>query len=225
MSFDKFVTESEMRSLIPSNEAEDWVNSLLRRFHTSEDSKQYLILRKGVVQEIFDELIPLVKYAKHRYNDPQVFLKFYPGSKTSFDADFVDNNGNLLERVEVTMAVDGQQNRIQAEALIEYGHSTVFHTPNYSGKAKDRVIDEPECCIIGSSDIIVEQARLLQTAYNKKHSNLHKYPDTTLLIGLNIPLLMNWEYEQVIRDFCVHENTFTSIKCVEVTSGKYWSLK
>lgn len=225
MLFNKFVTESEIRNLIPSNEIEDWINSLLCRFHVSEDAKQYLILRKGIVQEIFDELIPLAKYAKHQYNDPDVFLKFYPGSKTSFDADFVDNSGNLLERVEVTMAVKGQQNRIQREALIKYGHSSFFHTPNYSGNKKNRVINEPECCIIDSSDIIAEQSTLLQTAYNKKHSKLHKYPDTTLLIGLNIPLLMNWEYEQVIRDFHIHKNTFTSIKCVEITTGKYWFLK
>ena len=55
-----------------------------------------------------DEIRPLSKYAMHAYNDPKIYLKYYPDTKNSFDADFIDADKNLIERVEVTMAIDGQ---------------------------------------------------------------------------------------------------------------------
>lgn len=219
------VNEAELRKPIICNEAEQWVQMLLHRFHKSEETKQYLFLKRGIIQELIDELIPLSKYASRVYADSEVFLKFYPGTTTSFDADFVDKNDKLIERVEVTMAIDGQQKRIQAEALVKYGHTRIHETPKYSGKMRNRIIEEPESHITSSSAIIERQTLLLQEAYLKKHKNLHKYPETTLLIGVDIPLFMDWEYKKIMDGFRIMDKTFKSIKCVNVSSNHYWCLK
>ena len=180
------ISEDVLERIVKTTEVEQWVSSLLKKFHKNEDSKQYYFLKKGIVKEIVDELIPLSKYSMHAYNDASVFLKFYSGSKQSFDAEFIDTNNNLIERVEVTMAIDGQVKTIQAEHLIKYSYAPVYKTPDFTGKVKGRVIIEHESGCVDSITIIKEQAALLQNSYNKKQENIHKYPNTTLLIGLDI---------------------------------------
>ena len=107
----------ELRINIRSDEALSWVNSLIIRFDESNESREFLRLKKGITKELLDELLPLGKYASKHYNDPEIYLKFYPGSETSYDADFVNKDNHLVERVEVTMAIDGQQSRIQSEDI------------------------------------------------------------------------------------------------------------
>ncbi len=225
MKFNNLINKEELSEPIRSDKAFEWVESLLLRFHESDQSKDFFRLKKGITQELLDELYPLGKYAKSHYNDPEIFLKFYPGSSTSFDADFINPEGNLIERVEVTMAIDGQQQRIQSEAINEFGHSPIYQTPKYSGNAKNRVLEETETVTISSDEIFIIQSKRIQEAYAKKHNNIHKYPNMTLLIGVDIPLFMEWEYQRIIDQFEVLENSFKSIKCVNVSSNHCWILK
>ncbi|MCK4622559.1 MAG: hypothetical protein KAT62_10160 [Desulfuromonadales bacterium] len=202
-----------------------WAHSLLARFHEPKEAIEFQRLKKGITQELHDELIPLGKYAKSHYNNPEIYLRFYSGSETSYDAEFVDKDERLIERVEVTMAIDGQQARIQSEAINKFGHSPVYQTPNYTGTSKNRSLGETESVTISSDTIIEIQAERLKSAYLKKHKNIHKYPNTTLLIGVDIPLFMEWEYQRIIENFQPLNNTFQSIKCVNISSEHCWHLK
>lgn len=214
----------ELKKPIRSDLVEVWVNELLSRFQTSKICREFIRLKKGVTQELMDEIYPLSKYSSAEYNDSNIFMRFYPGSETSFDADFVGVDGALIERVEVTMAIDGVRARIQGEAINIFGHSPVYHTPDYRGNSKNRIISEPESQIITSDEIFSEQADLLNAAYRKKHNNLHKYPNTTLLIAMDIPLFMEWEYDQIMERFSPLENTFKKVVCVNMSSNHYWRL-
>ncbi|WP_299589551.1 hypothetical protein [uncultured Microbulbifer sp.] len=215
----------ELRDYIQSDIALKWVKSLISRYSETPESLDFITLKKGITKEVLDELLPLSKYAQSYYNDPKVFLKFYPGSTTSYDADFIDSEGKLLERKEVTVAIDGQQSTIQAESIVEFGHSPIYHTPEYCGNVKNRTINETDGDIVGTDSIIDLQSERIQRAYRKKHENLHKYPNTTLLIGADIPLFMEWEYQAIIDKFEVLEDTFNSIKCVNISSNHCWILK
>ncbi|MBN1906328.1 MAG: hypothetical protein JW927_14650 [Deltaproteobacteria bacterium] len=225
MDFNHLISKQELQKPISTDKAFKWVESLLNRFLESEDSKRFLRLKNGVTQELIDELYPLGKYSKNYYNNPDIFLKYYPGSEKSFDADFIDGKGNLIEKVEVTMAIDGQQQRIQSEAINEFGHSPVYQTPNYTGNRRNRVLKETESTTISSDKIFEIQTKRIQEAYRKKHTNIIKYPNMTLLIGVDIPLFMEWEYERIISQFEMLENSFESIKCVNVSSDHCWVLK
>ncbi|WP_108649546.1 hypothetical protein [Dongshaea marina] len=225
MNTPDIVTKEELKSPIKTNEAEVWVQCLLKRFHQTEESKQFYFLKKGIVQDIVDELLPLSKYATYAYDNPDIYLKFYPGSLTSYDADFIDINGRLIERVEVTMALDGQQERIQSECLIKHGFTPIYQTPKFSGKAKDREIEEWGHDLIESDVVIKQQAELIQSVYNKKVNKIHKYPNTTLLIGMNAHLLMSWEYEEIIGKIVLNKPTFQSVKLVNIANGQFWDLE
>jgi hypothetical protein len=225
MNPNSLIKDNELRNLIRSDKALEWVESLMIRFHDSKENLEFIRLKNGVTQELLDELLPLGIYAKNNYNKPNIFLKYYPGSVTSYDADFIDQNGDLIERVEVTMAINGQQSRIQAEAINKYGHSSVYHTPEYSGKSKKRKIKKSDVVTIESDSIVELYVERIQEAYVKKHENLNKYPETTLLIGVDIPLFMESKYQAIIESFKILENTFNSIKCVNTSSNHYWCLK
>ena len=224
MKAEVLIADSELCKRIKTTEAVNWVASLLKRFHGSENDKQCLILKQRPVKEIIDELIPLSKYAQHEYNDNDIYLQFYPGSKTSYDAEFIDNAGSVIERVEVTMAINGQQKKIQAEHLIKYGHTSIFDTPDYRGPVDNRELAEYESTVKSSDVIIEEQAVLLQQAYDNKQKQLHKYPNITLLIGLDVPLLMKSEYQQIIDKLKIKKITFNSIKCLSICGHHYTCL-
>ncbi|GAB2883170.1 hypothetical protein GCM10027180_11590 [Microbulbifer echini] len=225
MNLNTLINIDELRDYIQSDIALKWVKSLISRYSETSESLDFITLKKGITKEVLDELLPLSKYAQSYYNDPKVFLKFYPGSTTSYDADFIDSEGKLLERIEVTVAIDGQQSTIQAESIVEFGHSPIYHTPEYCGNVKNRTINETDGDIVGTDSIIDLQSERIQRAYRKKHENLHKYPNTTLLIGADIPLFMEWEYQAIIDKFEVLEDTFNSIKCVNISSNHCWILK
>jgi len=225
MKHNDLITESELRKPIKTTEAEKWVRSLLERYHDTEDKKRYLILKNGIVKKVVDELIPLSRYSKHEYNQSSIYLKYYPDSRQSFDAEFIDKNNNVIERVEVTMAISGQNRRIQDEHFIKYSHTPLFKTLKSSGKVGDRVLNEHELSCIDQETIIKIQSDLLQSAYDKKQCNITKYPDTTLLIGLDIPVHMKSEFHQIINTFKPEINTFKAIKCVSICGLHYSCLQ
>jgi len=225
MNFNKLVNIQELQIPISSDKAAEWVKTLLSRFHKSKKSRDYLWQIKGIVKEILDELRPLGKYATNYYSNPEIFLKYYPGSSTSYDADFINCDGDIIERVEVTMAIDGHQRSIQREYINDFGYSRVYQTPEYSGNIRKRQWKETEVAIINSDEIIKIHHEQIQEAYIKKHNNIQKYPDMTLLIGVDISLLVEWELQMIIDYFEVYENSFKSIKCVNVASDHCWVLK
>lgn len=225
MNPNNLVSLEELNVPVRSDEALEWVESLLKRFYKSKLGTEFIRLKKGITQEILDELLPLSRYAKAYYNTPDVLLQFYPGCKTSYDADFICCRGSLIERVEVTMAIDGQQSRIQAEAIQEYGHSPIYQTPKFTGNSKNRKIFETESETISNEDIIKIQVDRIQKAYTNKHKNIHKYPNVTLLIGVDIPLFVESECLQILEKLNIFDNTFDSIKCVNTSSHQYWCLK
>ena len=215
----------ELKELVGSDKVSDWLNKFLERYRVSAELKEFIRLKKGVTKELLEEILPLSIYATYQYNDSDVYMQFYPGSTTSYDADFVNESGVLVERVEVTMALDGLQSQIQGEAINIFGHSSVYHTPDYLGHVKTRIIAEPECRTISSIEIIEKQAAMLNEAYAKKHMNIHKYPNTTLLIGMDIPLFMEQEYNEIMNKFNLLENTFKKIVCVNTSGSHCWRLK
>ncbi len=226
MSLIPTITNKELATPIKTKDAEVWVQSLLKRYHVTRESRDFLIQRKGVTNEIIKELIPLSKYCSRKYSCEGYLLKFYPGSEQSFDAEIIKDNGDLVERIEVTLAIDGYQNSIQAEALVEFGTAPMFRTPLYEGVGrKRRLLENSEYDFIDNDEWINKLAVLIQKSYNKKHGNIHKYPETTLLIGVDIALASNGEASQVLSCFTLSPNTFEKVYCVNISGLQLWELK
>lgn len=202
----------------------EWTSALLERFHTNDELKKILILKKGLVQEIVDELLPLSIYSGEEYAGSDFFLKFYPGSTNSFDGEVIDKEGKLIERLEVTMAVDGYQRALQGESLLQLGHSPIYHTPEYSGKYQEREILESQPELICSSEIIRRHSSQILEVYEKKSRNISKYPDTNLLIAIDLGLLLDFECDQIINAAKIENSSFPRVSLVDITSKRVWRL-
>ncbi|MBV2113447.1 MAG: hypothetical protein KUF82_21040 [Candidatus Thiodiazotropha sp. (ex Ctena orbiculata)] len=210
------VTIDELSKPILVEEAYDWIESLLKRFDKSEEFKQYLLLRKGVSGKIYNELLPLAVYGERIWRGQGVSLKYYPTSSQSFDADFINDENSLIERVEVTMATEGLEEQIQAETLVKYGWTPGFGMNEYGGNARNREIPEPEHRIYSQSEAIDKLTSLVNRAYNNKLQNRHKYHDLSLLIAFDCFVLNTAEeFNRIVGSISVDKSTFNKVHFVD----------
>jgi hypothetical protein len=221
------ITAQELREPIACDDVDSWIESLLQRFHVSEEWKTRLKLRKKPVDEIVYELVPLSKYINAFHKTPDLKLYYFPGSSQSFDAEIRKLNGELVERIEVTMAIDGYGDTIRTECLLEHGIAPIIKTPEFTGLSKNRVISVNTSCIADSEDVILNYASLIKDAFKKKQENIDKYPNTTLLIGIEVQefFLEPWEFDVILESVKIPKDTFDKIILVNVSSDQYWRLK
>lgn len=221
------ITAQELRKPIACDDVDSWVESLQQRFHVSEEWKTRLKFRKRPVDEVVYELVPLSKYINVFHKTPDLKLYYFPGSGQSFDAEIRKINGEILERIEVTMAIDGYGETIKTECLLEHGIAPIIKTPEFTGLSKSRVISENTSCIAESEDVILHYSGLIQGAFNKKQENIDKYPNTTLLIGIEVQefFLEPWEFDAILELIKIPKDTFDKVILVNISSDQYWKLK
>lgn len=221
------ITEQELREPIACDDVESWIESLLQRFHVSEEWKTRLKLRKKPVDEIVYELVPLSKYINAFYKNSDFKLYYFPGSGQSFDAEIREIGGELVERIEVTMAIDGYGDTIRTECLLEHGIAPIIKTPVFTGLSKNRVISENTSYIADSEDVILNYTSLIKNAFKKKQENIDKYPNTTLLIGIEVPefFLESSEFDVISKSVKIPKDTFDKIILVNISSDQCWELK
>lgn len=224
LPLNSIVAETELSSPVPVEHAYDYANSLLKRFHANERLKHILILRKGVVQEIVEEFVPLSIYSSLVYSSQGCLLKFFPGSKQSFDGQIVDLKGDVIETIEVTMAVDGYKRVLQGESLIKFGHSPIYQTPEYRGNARERVLYESEAEMVSIEEVIESHICQILRAYEKKAKHIQKYPDTTLLIATDLGLLLENERQEIISSVNLKSSEFPKVILVDITTKKIWQM-
>lgn len=205
---------------------ETWIEELLNSFHKTEELKSILVNRERQVAEIVYELLPLSKYINAYFKKSGHFLYFYPGSAQSFDAEIKDKEGSLIEKIEVTMAIDGQSDRIKTECSIAHGIAPVIKTPVYSGNARNRKISADTTLLAEPEDVITHYKDLIQLVFDKKHDKLYKYPNTILLIAFEAPrfFLDKWEFDEIIKSLKISDNTFNKVVVVNISSDQHWLL-
>ncbi len=221
------ITDEKLKIPIQCCRVETWVEELLNSFHKTEGLKSILVNRERQVAEIVYELLPLSKYINAYFKKSDHLLYFYPGSAQSFDAEIKNKAGNLIEKIEVTMAIDGQSDKIKTECSIVHGIAPVIKTPEYSGNAKNRKISADTTLLAEPEDVINHYKDLIQSAFNKKHENLYKYPNTVLLIAFEVRkfFLDKWEFDEIIKSLNIPNNTFNKVVVVNISSDQYWLLK
>ncbi|MFA0811041.1 hypothetical protein [Microbulbifer epialgicus] len=215
---EKLITAQELEQPILVRKALQKAKAICDRFNTTKANRDYIYFRKGLTKELFEEVIPLAIYGADKYAKTDVILQYYSGSSNSFDGDFISSEGRLIERVEVTYAVDGHTVQLQRECATQFGEAPLTRKPRYSGNSKNRVIHPPEIEIEPSSTPLGIQVKLITEAFEKKNKNIHKYKDMTLLIAVEFPLLLPFEEESIIKKVELKGSGFNSVYIVDVYS-------
>ncbi len=108
----------------------EWVTNLCKRFQTTEDDMQLFIEKRNrIIKYLQDELIPLSYFCQHyTLQHPGMYIRYYPGSQQSFDAKILDSNKEDFEKLEVTLADFGYEERIRNELLLKFGCVPLYST-------------------------------------------------------------------------------------------------
>ncbi|HEY9833175.1 MAG TPA: hypothetical protein V6D26_21660 [Stenomitos sp.] len=216
------VTIEELEIPIIAWDAYEWAQNLLKRYHRDDESGRMLRLSKGIVSKILEEILPLAVYAGQRSDFKDVYLHYFASSGQSFDAEFRTGEGELIERTEVTIAFDGFEEQIRRETIERYGWSPGFGLNEYAGSVRNRAIPEPEHRIYGQQEAVAKLKSLVESSYTKKVAEITKYPDTSLVIGVDCFVLNSQtEFQEVISSVVATDCPFDAVNIVDTNKRFY----
>lgn len=206
------VCVEELSAAVPLSEFDPWVSSLCARYQDNGRWQKYFHEKRGLSNDIQKELIPLAKFceriASHR---PMARLRYVHGSRQSFDAEIVMPDGQVSEILEVTLACDGYQEALAAEALVIHGYAPLWSTVEHSGSRANRVIPEPDLKSLNAEEIVVECIAQARNAVAKK-SDSGKYENVNLLVTFDdFRLLSQGHHSMASQGFVGITSRFRSI--------------
>jgi hypothetical protein len=113
--------QAELERPRKPSELSRFVNELFRTIEGDEAAQQAARLRRDHFKEFIREILPLSIFASWRYPDEQVLCVPRIGNQ-GYDAEIVNLDNELVERIEVTWPEDGQLRKLVARRLNELGH-------------------------------------------------------------------------------------------------------
>jgi hypothetical protein len=216
------VSLDELEVPIVAWHAYEWAQNLLKRYHYDDESRRMLQLGKGTVSKILGEVLPLAVYARQRKDFEDVYLHYFSSSSQSFDAEFRTREGELVERTEVTIAINGLEEQIRRETIEQHGWSPGFGLNEYAGSVRNREIPEPEHRLHGQEEAVANLKSLVESAYAKKVRNIDKYPGTSLVIGVDcFALNSKAEFQEVISPVVATKTPFEAVNVVDI-NGRFY---
>lgn len=216
------VSLDELEVPIVAWDAYEWAQNLLKRYHNDDESRRMLQLGKGTVSKILEEVLPLAVYASQREDFEDVYLHYFASSSQSFDAEFRTRESDLVERTEVTIAINGFEEQIRRETIEQYGWSPGFGLNKHAGSVRNREIPEPEHRLHGQEEAVASLKSLVESAYAKKVGNINKYPGTSLVIGVDcFALNSRSEFKEVISSVVGTKTPFDAVNFVD-TNGRFY---
>lgn len=157
---------------------------------TEEDIERYRISVGKYVKQFREEVYPTLIYLESRYgDDAQVSYKPAIGSQR-FDGEVLNPDGERLEYIECTMAVDGHTDKLRAEVLNIEGHVDAHSGAIHPGVKGDRPNLQFPSTTVEVGSIIDGLARLVNVAIHKK-AKKHYTVEPTLLVAVGDHLLLH----------------------------------
>lgn len=192
------VRVEEFNAAISLPEFGPWVTSLCARYQDNGHWQKYFHEKRGLSNDIQKELIPLAKFCEQIASQrPMARLRYVHGSRQSFDAEILTPDGQVSEILEVTLACDGYQEALAAEALAIHGYAPLWSTVEHSGARANRVIPEPELKSLDAEEIVGECIAQVRNAVAQK-SGSGKYENVNLVVAFDDFRLLSQEHHRML---------------------------
>lgn len=135
------ITEKELQVKRSPEELHKFVESTFESIRADDKSKKVARLRKPPFKELIEEVYPLSVFCELKYQGASV--QCYPViGNQGYDAKIESNAGELIENIELTWPIDGQQAHFAALQLNDKGHTdTEVWDVNDNTKRK-QIIDQ-----------------------------------------------------------------------------------
>lgn len=218
MSISDIVEPDELSQLIKCSDALNAYESLISRFSSSNETAEYLRSKKGIAQELVDEFAPFCIYAYQCHGDSNNLMKYYYDTNQSFDGEILNAKTELLERVEITCAIDGHNESVRMERLNEKGMANAFGKVKYIGKKGNREFAAEEVKTVSSTQLEALYIELIYCAYLKKKNKTGKYDGMILLIAIEDFLVKEHNMDKIISELYLSKDRFRSIFLINISS-------
>ena len=217
------VDTAELNVVLKLGEFRPWVESLCERYKNPEWNDHF-VAKRGLTNRIQGELIPLALLCFHlttlRSNS---YLKYFPGSTQSFDAQMLSADHSVEEVLEVTLACDGYRDSIAGEYLKKHGWAPLWIPLEYSGRKNSREISLPVIRSMSTHQIIEDGLTLVRNAVDTK-SVSGKYQNTSLVVGFEDFRLRNIDFEYARNALLGIKSTFQVIYYVGL-GGRFFATQ
>ena len=134
-----------------------------------------------------------------------LFVKMYPDRKEPYDADIVSAKDDVIERFEITMAIDGHEESVRIEYLSEYGRADVFWPVQFNGKKGNRRYFNTDTEAYSNTDHDNKQIEIFNKTFKKKILKKDRYEDVSLLIGIDCVAKLTNSYWNEVKNTIVQE--------------------
>jgi hypothetical protein len=217
------VAIEELTSTLPLACVMPWVEGLCSRYKSPEWNN-FFVEKRGLTNRLQGELVPLAFLCDHlapqRANS---FLKYFPGSGQSFDAQVLKLDGSVEEVLEVTLACDGYRDAIAGEYLKKYGWVPLWIPLSYSGKRNSRELPLPEIQSMDAEQIVEDTLILVRSAIEAK-STSGKYENISLVVGFEDFRLLDRHFEYTKAEILKIKSAFRIIYYVGL-GGRFFHMQ
>jgi hypothetical protein len=200
----------ELGSRVPLTEVRAWVEGLCARYRNPE-WKDYFDEKRGLTNKLQGELVPLALLCDQLSpSRATAFLRYFPSSGQSFDAQVLAADGRIEEVLEVTLACDGYRDSIAGEFLKKYGSAPLWIPPSYAGRRTSRELPLPEVQSMDAEQIVEDGLVLVRNAVEAK-STSGKYENVSLVVGFEDFRLLSGHYEYAKAEFDKIKSVFATV--------------
>lgn len=144
------LTQNEIEKTRTKEELNDWINDTLNKFDSENSIKSFRLSSTPIIKVFKEESLILNGFCKHFFkNTNNILLKQIVGNQ-NYDVEV--NNFHLFSYIEITIAHDGQSEKLRNEILNECGSVPAYTTIRRIGKKNSHYkIEYENVAIVGNS--------------------------------------------------------------------------
>ena len=122
-----------------SAELKAWWHARYREYGQSREGIIYCREGKGLSKKFHEEAHPMCTFMAAYFPSPSIRCRLSAGNDPA-DAVLMDEGGGIVQRIQITFAVDGRTEHLRSKELTKSGHVDGLGKPVESGHGRNRTV-------------------------------------------------------------------------------------
>ena len=177
-----YITQDELEIPRKASEVRQWVDNKIEKIGSSEEGKQAVRFREGLLKELIEEALPLGIFCDLYFGGSDKVIVTHTVGNQNFDVTIEDNRDSKtpLEYLEITQAHENEDAHLRMLKFKEEGHVNSLGRVTKRGTKHTRITIEVENEAVEHSVVFNNEAQKILNAAKRKSGK--EYPDNTGLI-------------------------------------------
>lgn len=177
-----YITIKELEIPRSALTVKQWVDANIQRIGSTDEGKQAVRLREGLLKELIEEALPLGIFCDAYFDKSEMVTVTHKVGNQNYDVVVEDSRPQktTLKYIEITQAHEGEESHLRMLFLNKNGHANVIGKVTKSGTKHKGINIEIENEAISHSVIFCRGAEMIRAAAIRKAGNI--YPEHTGLV-------------------------------------------